>query len=178
MTAPIENNDRPLRWSILSALAALTLPATSVAEVNEVQIARGFAIPHLPIMITWQAPVPPQRGGRGGPPPAGAAGGGGRDAAAPPAAGASPAGALEGGAARADPPPSREGGPRPEGGRGAAAAAESRLYFSDYRDVNGMQFPFRLRRASGADTTEETTFDRFKINAKIDPKKFEVRKPQ
>ena len=51
MTAPIENNDRPLRWSILSALAALTLPATSVAEVNEVQIARGFAIPHLPIMI-------------------------------------------------------------------------------------------------------------------------------
>ena len=28
----------------------------------------------------------------------------------------------------------------------------------------------------GADTTEETTFDRFRINPKIDPKKFEVRK--
>lgn len=42
--------------------------------------------------------------------------------------------------------------------------------------MNGMQFPFRLRRALGPDTTEETTFDGFKINPKIDPKKFEVRK--
>jgi hypothetical protein len=50
---------------------------------------------------------------------------------------------------------------------------EQRLYYADYRDVDGMKFPFRLRRASGADTTEETTFDRFRINAKIDPKKFE-----
>ena len=44
------------------------------------------------------------------------------------------------------------------------------------RDVDGMQFPFRLRHAVGADTIEETTFDRFKVNAKIDPKRFEVRK--
>ena len=28
--------------------------------------------------------------------------------------------------------------------------------------------------AIGPDTSEETTFDRFKLNAKIDPKKFEV----
>ena len=56
------------------------------------------------------------------------------------------------------------------------AAPEFRVYFADYRDVDGMQFPFRLRRATGADTTEETTFDRFRINPKIDPKKFEVRK--
>jgi hypothetical protein len=28
----------------------------------------------------------------------------------------------------------------------------------------------------GTDTIEETVFDRFKVNAKIDPKKFEVRK--
>jgi hypothetical protein len=52
---------------------------------------------------------------------------------------------------------------------------EQRLYYADYRDVDGMKFPFRLRRASGADTTEETTFDRFRINAKIDPNKFEAR---
>jgi hypothetical protein len=42
--------------------------------------------------------------------------------------------------------------------------------------VDGVKFPFRLRRALGQDTVEETTFDRFRINAKIDPKKFEVRK--
>jgi hypothetical protein len=35
-------------------------------------------------------------------------------------------------------------------------------------------FPFRLRRAIGVDTTEETTFDRFRINTRIDPRKFDV----
>ncbi len=53
---------------------------------------------------------------------------------------------------------------------------ENRIYYADYRDVDGMKFPFRIRRAVGATTIEETTFDRFRINAKIDPKKFEVRK--
>jgi hypothetical protein len=79
-------------------------------------------------------------------------------------------------------------GAAPGGGRGAApgrgpvppaAAApagpppENRLYFADYRDVDGMKWPFRLRRALGADTVEETTIDRFRVNAKIDPKKFQ-----
>jgi hypothetical protein len=56
-----------------------------------------------------------------------------------------------------------------------AAPAETRLYFADYRDVDGLKLPFRIRRANGATTVEETTFDRFRINAKIDPKKFEAR---
>ncbi len=55
-----------------------------------------------------------------------------------------------------------------------ATPVENRLYYADYRDVDGVQFPFRLRRAIGADTTEETTFDRFRINAKIAPQKFAV----
>ena len=53
------------------------------------------------------------------------------------------------------------------------SATENRLYFADYRDVDGMKWPFRLRRALGADTVEETTFDRFRVNAKIDAKKFQ-----
>ena len=65
--------------------------------------------------------------------------------------------------------PAREGGPPP-------APPESRLFFADYRDVSGLKLPFRLRRALGPDTVEETTFDTFKINPKIDPKKFEIRK--
>jgi hypothetical protein len=36
-----------------------------------------------------------------------------------------------------------------------------------------MKWPFRLRRALGADTIEETIFDRFRVNQKIDPKKFQ-----
>jgi hypothetical protein len=65
-------------------------------------------------------------------------------------------------------------GPGP--GRGAGAPVENRVYYADYRDVDGMKFPFRLRRAVGADTVEETIFDRYRINARIDPRKFEVRR--
>ena len=96
---------------------------------------------HLPLMVTWTAPAPPQRG-RG-------------PMVMPPGA---------------TPPPT------PPPPAAPAAAAENHLYFADYRDVDGLQLPFRLRRALGADTVEETTFDRFKVNARIDPKRFEVRK--
>jgi hypothetical protein len=54
-----------------------------------------------------------------------------------------------------------------------AKPIEYRLYYADYRDVEGMKWPFRLRRAIGGETVEETTFDRFRINTKIDPRKFE-----
>ena len=63
-------------------------------------------------------------------------------------------------------------GPAP----GQQAPAEQRMYFADYREVDGLKLPFRIRRAVGADTIEETTFDRFRINAKIDPRKFETPK--
>ena len=59
---------------------------------------------------------------------------------------------------------------------GQPAPAEQRMYFADYRDVDGLKLPFRIRRAVGADTVEETTFDRIRINAKIDPRKFEIPK--
>ncbi len=55
-----------------------------------------------------------------------------------------------------------------------ATPIEYRLYYADYRDVDGVKLPFRLRRAIGTDTTEETIFDRFRLNTKIDPRKFTV----
>jgi hypothetical protein len=58
----------------------------------------------------------------------------------------------------------------------SARPTENRIYYADYRDVDGLKLPFRIRRAVGATTVEETTFDRYRINAKIDPRKFEVRK--
>ncbi len=160
---------------------------------------------HLPIMVSWTPPAPmgrpggpgPGRGVMPGPPQA--AGGergaapaatGGERGTPPPAAPPAPAAARPPAAppagerpAPATPPVPGAAGPAgpagPAGQRGAPPApVENRLYFADYRDVDGMQFPFRLRRAVGPDTIEETTFDRFKINVKIDPKKFEVRKPQ
>jgi hypothetical protein len=57
-----------------------------------------------------------------------------------------------------------------------AKPADFRLYYGDFRDVDGLKFPFRIRRAIGSETIEETTLDRIRINAKIDPRKFEVSK--
>ena len=51
---------------------------------------------------------------------------------------------------------------------------EQRLYFADFRESDGLMWPYRIRRAAGPNTTEETSFDKYKINAKIDPRKFEV----
>ena len=102
---------------------------------------------HLPIMISWVAPAAPMRGG-------------------PPRGGMPPAPAGQ--AARGDGPPA--------GAPAQPPPPETRLYFAEYKEVSGLQLPFRLRRAVGPDTVEETTFDGFKINGKIDPKKFEVRK--
>jgi len=147
---------------------------------------------HLPIMVSWQAPGKPAGPARGSAPPSlppGASAGQGppsaasapsapgRGTPAPPPPGTPPPGAS---ASQGPPPTPPAGAPASQGGGGRsgppAAPVEYRIYFADYRDVDGMQWPFRLRRATGSDTTEETTFDRFKINTKIDPKKFEVRK--
>lgn len=137
----------------------------------------------------------PALDGRGGPARAGVAppatgGAPPTQGAAPPAAGrsesAAPATAAAGappahGAPQGAPPAGAQapgGAPAAGPGRGGPppAPVEFRIYYADYRDVDGMQWPFRLRRATGADTTEETTFDRFRVNTKIDAKKFEVRK--
>jgi len=171
------------------------------ADVIELKAAPNFTArlfvnseTHLPIMVSWQAPAGrggPGRGGPGGPggPGAGPApegrGGAARPGAAPPAAAAAGAAPTQGAAAQGAPQGAPAAGQQPPGGAPAAgpgrggpppAPVEFRIYYADYRDVDGMQWPFRLRRATGADTTEETTFDRFRVNAKIDAKKFEVRK--
>ena len=114
---------------------------------------------HLPVMITWTAPAPPMRGGppRGGPPPS-------RGDVPSASAGQPPS--------RGDAPPAPAG----QGQEGQPPPPETRLYFGEYREASGLQLPFRLRRALGPDTVEETTFDGYKVNTKIDPKKFEVRK--
>jgi hypothetical protein len=124
----------------------------------------------LPIMVSWSAPTRPA--GRGAPAPSGSGAAPPASGAAPPAsAGAPPAAATAPPASATAPPASPSAPPST-----APAAPDQRLYFSDYRDVDGMRFPFRLRRGVGTETSEETTFDRFRINPKIDPRRFEVRK--
>jgi hypothetical protein len=48
------------------------------------------------------------------------------------------------------------------------------LYFDDWREVDGIKFPHRLRRAAAGATTEEWSVNKVRVNPKIDPKKFEA----
>jgi len=126
---------------------------------------------HLPVMLSWAPPQPPGRAGMGMP-----GGGAPGTPGAARAAGAGSAGVTPPppGAARANPAPAAPPAPSAPGAPAPPAAPEIRLYFADFRDEGGVMWPHRIRRATNGETTEETTFDRFKLNAKIDPKKFEV----
>jgi hypothetical protein len=53
------------------------------------------------------------------------------------------------------------------------AMVEFTLYFDDWREVGGIRFPHRIRRAVAGTTSEEWTIGRVKVNPAIDPKKFE-----
>jgi hypothetical protein len=55
-----------------------------------------------------------------------------------------------------------------------AVMADYTLYFEDWRDVDGVKFPHKIRRAIGGATNEEWTVNKVKVNPKIDPKKFAV----
>jgi hypothetical protein len=119
---------------------------------------------HLPVMVSWQQPATLVMHAAGQPPPATVPPGAVVvDVPAPPEAGATQ---DEKDKYTKDVAEIRR--------KAQAQPIEARLYFADYRDVDGLKWPFRLRKALGADTTEETTIDRYRLNAKIDPRKFEV----
>ena len=50
---------------------------------------------------------------------------------------------------------------------------EHRVYYGDWKEVDGIQFPHTLQRATGGTTTEEWTIAKVKVNPKIDAKKFQ-----
>jgi len=47
------------------------------------------------------------------------------------------------------------------------------LYFEDWREVDGVRFPHKIRRATAGTTNEEWTVNKVKVNPKIDAGKFE-----
>ncbi len=53
---------------------------------------------------------------------------------------------------------------------------EYRVYYSNFRNVNGLKLPHTLQRSVAGKPTEEMTFDAIKVNPKIDSKKFEITK--
>ena len=46
------------------------------------------------------------------------------------------------------------------------------IYFEEWRSVDGIKVPHKLRRAMAGTTTEEWTVNKVKVNPKVDPKRF------
>jgi hypothetical protein len=147
------------------------------ADVLEVAGEGGFAArlfvdakTHLPLMLTWMDKEPlimqMTTGGRaGGPPPPPPSGGGGVVVQQ----------FSTGGGA-----PSKEDFDKMAAARKDAEAkrrtVEFRLYYGDYRPVGGVKLPHSFQRSVDGKPTEEMVIDSFKVNPKIDVKKFQVSK--
>lgn len=52
------------------------------------------------------------------------------------------------------------------------ALVDFALYFEEWREAEGLKFPFKMRRATAGATTEEWTVSRIKVNPKVDAKRF------
>jgi len=157
-------------YPLTFAFAAQAAAPQGTADVLDVSGDGGFTArlfinhdTHLPIMVSWQAPptsviltTPGQ------PPPANV----------PPGAVLVPAPAAPAAGASQEEKDAYTKATNDLRRSAQAKPVELRLYYADYRNVEGLVLPFRIRRAIGADTTEETTFDRFRLNTKIDPRKF------
>jgi hypothetical protein len=162
--------DSPATYPLTFAYAAQAQAPQGTADVLDVRGAGNFTVrlliaqdTHLPIMLTWQAPPTGVVVTTPGQPAPRTVAPGAVIVAAPPAPAAG-ASAEEKDAYTRQVAALRQ--------KAQTTPVEYRLYYADYRDVDGVKLPFRLRRAIGADTTEETTFDRFRLNTKIDPRKF------
>jgi hypothetical protein len=53
---------------------------------------------------------------------------------------------------------------------------EYRLFYGDYKTFSGVKLPTRIQRMIDGTATDELSFDKVQVNAKIDPKKFQPTK--
>ena len=144
------------------------------AHVIQVKGAENFdaklfidAQTNLPLMLSWsdREPMPPMIVNRGG-----GSGGGGQT--------------VQMGGGGSGQRPSEEEMKKmfadAEARRNEAASklkiVEYRIYYSNFKTVNGVKLPHTLQRSIDGKPTEETTFDQIKVNPKVDSKKFTVTK--
>jgi hypothetical protein len=50
---------------------------------------------------------------------------------------------------------------------------EYRVFYADYKTVNGVQLPTRIQRMVDGEATDELALEKIRVNQKIDQKKFE-----
>jgi hypothetical protein len=151
------------------------------ADVVDVTGEGGFqarlfidASTHLPLMLSWMAKEPlviqnTVKGGPGGPPP----GGGGNAMAV---GGAPPGGHAQGQMTPEDREKAmKELDERRKDAEAKLRTVEYRLFYGDYREVDGVKVPFSLERSIDGKPTEQLTLEKVRINGRIDPKKFEAK---
>lgn len=138
------------------------------AHVIDIKADGGFAAKlfvdqatSMPLMVSYQGPEPRVFTARGGGPgaPAGApvvSGGGSRGGGTPPPQMTQEEIQKQLEAMRNTPP----------------KMVEYRIFFTDWKEVDGIQFPHMLQRAMAGTTTEEWTIAKVKVNPRIDAKKF------
>jgi len=147
------------------------------AHIINVKAGGGFDVKlfvdqatNMPLMVSWMAPEPIriQNTGRAG----------GPGASIPPPPPPAPAGHA--GAQHTPPAAQQQAVPSQEEVQRQIQEAmknrrmiEHRVYFGDWKEVDGIQFPHTLQRATGGDTTEEWTISKVKVNPKIDARKFQ-----
>ena len=121
---------------------------------------------HLPLMVTYKAPQPRMMTSGGPTVMTGPASGGGHVVRSEAPAGREMT-EEERKKARAEAEQKIQ-----EMQRQAPVLADFALYFEDWRDADGVKFPFKMRRATEGTTTEEWTVTKIKVNPKVDPKRF------
>ena len=118
---------------------------------------------HLPLMVTYQGPQPRMMTRNVGDAPV-AAGGGGHTITMSPSM-------TEEERKKAQAELAKQVA---EMQKQPAATVDYTVFFDEWRDADGVKFPFKMRRAMGRETTEEWTVSKVKVNPKIDPKRFAV----
>jgi len=53
---------------------------------------------------------------------------------------------------------------------------EFRVYYGDFQDVDGLHLPHSFQQSVAGNASTEITIEKYKVNPKIDPKRFEVKK--
>ena len=115
---------------------------------------------HLPLMVTYQGPQPRMLTSGG---PRTVMGGGGAHVVQ------QSAGATEEERKKAQAEAEQQ---IQEMQKQPPALVDYQVYFEDWREAEGIKFPFKMRRAMAGTTTEEWTVSKVKVNPKVDPKRF------
>jgi hypothetical protein len=148
--------------------------ADGKADVLEVKAADGFAAKlyvdgksHLPMMLVWmdKEPLRVMMGNNGGTVMTGGGGGGLVRTFS------------TSGDPQQDPAKMQEEmNARLKEAEAARKMVEYRLFYAEYKMVDGVRMPTRIQRMVDGLPTEEMSLDKIRINTKIDPSKFSIAK--